>query len=66
MKKGMVFLTAALLACILASCARIAHCKECDDAVYRDGYCQYHYTLHSAKETVDSAAKGIYNSIFGD
>ena len=34
---------------------KLQHCKECDDEVYQDGYCQYHYTINAAKDAVDDA-----------
>lgn len=41
-------------------------CAECDDEVYKDGLCQYHYELEQFRNEVDDAAKDIYDSIFGE
>lgn len=65
MKKIIFCLAASLMVCMLASCAGITHCKECDKEVYQDGYCEYHYILNTAKDTVDDAAHELYDSVFG-
>lgn len=73
MKKVLALFTAFILAISLTACAGITHCKDCNDEIYKDGYCQYHYTVHqtkdaidSAKDAVDSAAKGIFDKITGN
>lgn len=66
MKKMTMILAAAMMLCVLTSCAGVTHCKECDDEVYQDGYCKYHYALRVAKDTVDDAAKDLYDSVFGN
>lgn len=63
MKKIMMALA---LMVIMTGCAGLTHCKECDDEVYKKGYCEYHYALNVAKDTVDEAAKGLFDKIFGD
>lgn len=65
MKRFVVILGMAVMACMLVSCAGITHCKECDNEVYQDGYCEYHYALEVAKDTVSDAAQGLYESVFG-
>lgn len=66
MKKVFVLLTMVVMVINLTACGGITHCKECDDEVYQDGYCQYHYTINAAKDAVDDAAKGAFDSIFGN
>lgn len=66
MKKAAVFLVMLLMAGSLGACGEPSHCKECDDEVYKDGYCQYHYALNVLKEAVDDTAKEVYDSLFGD
>ena len=66
MKKIAVVLTTLAMAACLTACGS-AHCKEsgCENEVYQDGYCEYHYALEVAKDTVSSAANDVLNSIFG-
>lgn len=73
MKKALVLFTAFIILISLVACGGITHCKDCDDEIYKDGYCQYHYTVHqakdaisSAKEAIDSAAKGAFDKIIGN
>jgi len=73
MKRRLVLLTAVVMVMGLTACAGITHCKDCDDEIYEDGYCKYHYTVHkaqeavdSAKEAVDSAAKDVFDNIVGN
>ncbi len=62
MKKKIVVLFAlATLACSLVACAGLTHCKECDDEVYKGGYCKYHYELNNAKDKVDSLGKDVFD-----
>ena len=65
MKKLSLVLAAAVMACMLVSCAGVTHCKECDNEVYKDGYCEYHYALKVAKDTVSDAAQGLLDSVLG-
>ena len=62
-KKVMAAIAAAGLLLSLSACGS-KHCKAqgCDDEVYKDGYCQYHFTLHA----VDSAAKDVFNTLFSN
>lgn len=41
--------------------AQICKADDCNDDVYKDGYCKYHYTVHD----VDSAAKDLFDGLFG-
>lgn len=73
MKRLFALISAAIMVMSLVACGGITHCKECDDEIYKDGYCQYHYTVYkakdaidSAKDAVDSAAKGIFDKIVGN
>lgn len=61
MKKWVLTVCAALVLCCFAGCS--SHCKEqgCDNEVYKDGYCNYHYTLYQAAEAV----QGVYDAFFG-
>lgn len=70
MKKLLTLLTTFITIMSLTACSGLTHCKDCSDEIYQDGYCQYHYTIHktqealdSAKEAVDSAAKGVFDKI---
>ncbi len=47
-KKLVVLLAMVALLASLTGCAR--HCKECDNEVYKDGYCEYHYGLNQLME----------------
>lgn len=62
MKKVGFLLVIAHLLIVLSACGGVTHCKDCDDEIYKDGYCQYHYTLHN----IDETAKSAFNSLFGD
>ena len=66
MKKLLILIVILIMSTSLSACGGITHCKECDDEVYKDGYCQYHYTVNAAKDAVDDAAKGVFDSIFGN
>lgn len=66
MKKLLILLTAVVMIMSLTACGGITQCKDCGDDIYKDGYCQYHYTLHQAQDSVDSAAKGIFDIILGN
>ncbi len=59
MKKSIKLVTVALLV-VLALVGCGANCKEpgCNDEVYKDGYCKYHYALNKGEDTL----KGIVNS----
>ena len=62
MKKLGMSLLVVLILCCLTACGGITHCKDCDDEIYEDGYCKYHYALHYA----DDAANGAFDAIFGN
>ncbi len=66
MKKIAVVLTTLAMAACLTACGS-AHCKEsgCENEVYQDGYCEYHYAIHAAEEIVGNAAGDIMNSLLG-
>lgn len=59
-KLSLIFVVVAL-ACSLAGCAGLTHCKECDDEIYEDGYCKYHYGLNAAKDKVDEVGKDLFD-----
>ena len=63
MKKMMALIAALALAASLTACG--GHCKSCDQPVYKDGYCEYHYAIHAAEEIVGNAAGDIMNSLLG-
>ena len=63
MKKMMALIAALALAVSLTACG--AHCKSCDQPVYKDGYCEYHYALNAAQDLVDDAAQAAQDAIFG-
>ena len=50
MKKMMALIAAMALAASLTACT--SHCKSCDQPVYKDGYCEYHYILNSAQDAL--------------
>lgn len=60
-KTGLLLLVTLLLALALSGCGNTCKEEGCDDEVYQDGYCKYHYTMHN----VDETAKGVFNGIFG-
>ena len=60
-KKLALVLAIVTIACSLVACAGITHCKECEDKVYEDGYCKYHYELNKVKEEVDSLGKDVFD-----
>lgn len=66
MKKVMMLIAATIILFSLSACSGLSHCKECDDAVYKDGYCKYHYSKQALKDTIDSEAKGLFDKFFGD
>ena len=67
MKKQLFILILAVTMIILSACAE-SNCKVdgCNDEIYEDGYCKYHYTLNVTKEVIDETAKNAFNRIFGD
>lgn len=62
-KKVVAAIAAAGLLLSLSACG-FQRCKAqgCDDKPYKDGYCQYHFTL----QAVDNAAKDVFNTLFGN
>lgn len=63
MKKKIAALFAlAALACSLVACAGLTHCKECDDEIYKDGYCKYHYELKNVKDKADALGKELFDT----
>lgn len=69
MKKNFVTLLAVLvMSFVLSACGAPKTCKAdgcSDEKIYKDGYCQYHYTINVAKEEIDEAGKNAFDSIFG-
>lgn len=69
MKRIMSLLIAAAFVCGLASCG-VLHCKECDDEVYKDGYCKYHYmantVIDEVNENTDGLAGDVVDSVLDD
>lgn len=63
MKKMMALIAALALAVSLTACG--GHCKSCDQPVYKDGYCEYHYALNVAQDVVGDAANDLMDSIMG-
>ena len=63
MKKMMALIAALTLAASLTACG--GHCKSCDQKVYKDGYCEYHYALNVAQDVVDDAAQDALDALFG-
>ena len=66
MKKLAIVLTTFTMMLTLTACGS-SQCQAegCENEVYQDGYCEYHYALEVAKDTVSSAANDVLNSIFG-
>ena len=63
MKKMLALIAALALAVSLTACG--GHCKSCDQPVYKDGYCEYHYALNTAGDLVGDAAQDALNALFG-
>lgn len=63
MKKTFILLAVFAMTYVLTACAGVSHCKECDDEVYQDGYCEYHYAVQAAKEAVDDTAKELFDRV---
>lgn len=63
MKKLMVLMLSLAAVASLAACS--SHCKECDNEVYKDGYCEYHYALNVAQDVVGDAANDLMDSLMG-
>ena len=61
-KKLLVCVIFMMLLVSLTACGQKT-CKVsgCDDAIYQDEYCKYHFTVHNA----DQVAKGIFDEFFG-
>ncbi len=64
MKKISIIAATVLALLCLASCGA-EHCAECDREVYKDGLCEYHYSLNAAEGIIDSAADELIGSILG-
>ncbi|MBP3380433.1 MAG: hypothetical protein J6K77_06190 [Ruminococcus sp.] len=56
--KKKFFAVLALGAVMLTALVGCGTCKEdgCDEEVYKDGYCEVHYTLHAAGEALEDLA----------
>ena len=63
MKKMMTLIAILTLAASLTACG--SKCKSCDEPVYKDGYCEYHYALNVAQDVVDDAAQDALDTLFG-
>ena len=63
--KKLTILVASLAAVACLTACGPSHCKECDNEVYKDGYCEYHYALNVAKDVVGDAANDLMDSITG-
>lgn len=61
-----MLITATIMLFSLSACSGASHCKKCDDKVYKDGYCKYHYSKQALEDTIDSEAKGLFDKFFGD
>lgn len=62
MKKMMALIAALVLTAGMTACG--SHCKSCDQKVYRDGYCEYHYALNTARDLVGDAARDALDTLF--
>lgn len=58
----MVVILGAFVIQAATKAANTCKVRDCDDSVYMDGYCRYHYNTHK----FDDAAKGVYDGLFGD
>lgn len=65
-RKISLLLLAVTLVAGMAGCAGSKHCKECDDEVYEEGYCKYHYEINVVKNKVDELGKEIYDIFNSD
>ena len=63
MKKMMTLIAVLALAATVVACG--SKCKSCDEPVYKDGYCEYHYALNTAQDIVDGAAQDALDALFG-
>ena len=68
MKKIITVLGLSTLLLSLAACNGITNCKMdgCNKDIYKDGYCQYHYTVGAVKAGVDEVGQGLFDNIFGE
>ena len=66
MIKKMTLAISLLALLCLTSCAP-ADCiaEGCNDEIYKENYCKYHYTLEVAKTEIDKAGKELFDGIFG-
>lgn len=60
-RKISLILAVVTLVCSLVGCAGLTHCKECEDEIYKDGYCKYHYEINNVKNEVDKIGKDIFD-----
>ena len=63
--KRLMILVASLAAVACLTACGPSHCKECDNEVYKDGYCEYHYALNVAQDVVGDAANDLLDSLMG-
>ena len=64
MRKKVQFVLALIMVMtLLSACGEPANCKAegCDDEIYMDGYCQYHYTM----QQLDGLGKELFDGLFG-
>lgn len=61
-KKTAVILLILAMAMQLVACGLFT-CKQdgCEDDIYKDGYCQYHYYLKQGSDTLKDVVNGIGN-----
>ena len=66
MKKGIAILMGMMAAVSLTACgSSTCQVEGCENEVYEDGYCEYHYALNVAGEMVSDAAGDLLDSIMG-
>jgi len=63
MKRLSIYAIIIAVLCILSACSPNCKAEGCEDEIYQDDYCQYHYVVNTAKNEIDKLGKDIFNGI---
>jgi len=61
--KKLLLCTVLSAAFLLTACSSNCKAEGCEDEIYQDDYCQYHYVVNTAKDEIDKLGKDIFNGI---
>lgn len=63
--KKLIAAVTLILSLTLTMTACSSHCQECDQPVYQDGLCEYHYALQALQNAAEDAAGDLIDGLLG-